>query len=76
MRNEEPDPIMDAVLATRRKISERYGYDPSLYISAVREKAAKAKSLGMSYVEYCLAELEYSTSPTLADVPCACESPD
>ena len=58
MRKEEPDPIMDEVFSTRRKISERYGNDPSRYIAAIREKAAKAKALGMSYLEYCLSCLD------------------
>ena len=61
MRKEEADPIMDEVLSTRRNISARYGNDPSRYIAAIREKAAKAKSLGMSYLEYCLSQLD---SPT------------
>lgn len=60
MRNEEQDPILDEVVSTRRKISERFGNDPSRYIAAIRENAAKAKSLGMSYFEYCLSKIDSS----------------
>ena len=79
MRKEEPDPIMDEVVSTRRKISARYGNDPSLYIAALREKAAKAKSLGMSYLEYCLSVLDspqdsvYPLPPEGTGVLFACE---
>lgn len=69
MRKEPFDPIMGEVYAKRRKFSERYGNDPSRYISAIREELAKAKALGMTYGEYCLAEVE-GTLPL-----CACEEP-
>lgn len=58
MRKEPFDPIMDEVYATRRKISKRYGNDPSRYIAAIHEELASAKALGMTYGEYCLAEVE------------------
>ena len=70
MRKEDPDPIMDEVFSTRRKISARYGNDPSRYIAAIREKATKAKSLGMSYLEYCLSLLD---SPAGSIYPSASE---
>ena len=58
MPKEDFDPIMEEVYATRRKISMQFGNDPSRYIAAIREEIARAKSLGMTYREYCLAQLE------------------
>ena len=56
MRKEEPDPIMDEVVSTRRKISAQYGNDPSRYIAAIREKLRYSKipkglqGVGISFI--------------------------
>lgn len=49
---------MEEIYAIRRMISEEYGHDIYRYAAAIREKDARAKALGMTYGEYCLAEVE------------------
>ena len=60
---------MEEIYAIRRIISEEYGHDVWRYGAAIRQKEARAKALGMTYGQYCLAEVE-GTLPL-----CACEAP-
>ncbi len=60
---------MEEIYAIRRKISAEYDHDIHKIFDAVRKKSARAKALGMTYGEYCLAQLE-GTLPL-----CACEEP-
>ena len=58
---------MEEIYAIRRKISAQYDYDIDKICEASRRKEARAKALGMTYGEYCLAEVEGA-------IPlCACE---
>ena len=58
---------MEEPYAIRRHISQKYNHDIHQICAAVRAKDARAKALGMTYGEYCLAQLE-GTLPS-----CACK---
>ena len=58
---------MEEIYAIRREISAENGHDIHKIFESVRRKDARAKALGMTYGEYCLAEVE-GTLPL-----CACE---
>ena len=58
---------MEEIYAIRRMISEENDHDIHKIFESVRRKDARAKALGMTYGEYCLAEVE-GTLPL-----CACE---
>lgn len=60
---------MEEIYAIRRLISEKNDHDIHKLFESVRQKDARAKALGMTYGEYCLAEVE-------GRLPlCACEEP-
>ena len=52
------DPIMDEVYAIRHDLSESCGHDVSAYFNLVRKEKERAKDLGMSYLDYCLLQLD------------------
>ena len=52
------DPIMDEVYAIRHDLSESCGHDASAYFNLVRKEKERAKDLGMSYLDYCLLQLD------------------
>ncbi len=56
---------MEELYAIRRQISIKFDHSIHKICEAVREKEARAKSLGMTYGEYCLAQLE-GTLPLFA----------
>ena len=56
------DPIMDEVYAIRHDLSESCGHDASAYFNLVREEKERAKDLGMSYLDYCLLQLDDHSS--------------
>ncbi|MBR0056629.1 MAG: hypothetical protein IJP66_04810 [Kiritimatiellae bacterium] len=60
---------LEELYAIRRRISTKYDYDIHKICEAGRRKDARAKAMGMTYGEYCLAEVE-------GRLPlCACEEP-
>lgn len=56
---------MEELYAIRRQISAQYDHNIHKICEAVREKEARAKALGMTYYEYCLAQLK-GTMPLVA----------
>ena len=52
------DPIMDEVYSIRHDLSESCGHDASVYFNLVKDEKSRAKDLGMSYLDYCLLQLD------------------
>ena len=51
------NPMMDEIYEMRRRVSERYNHNPSLYIQAMRRMQQEADSLGVSLIDYALMHL-------------------
>ena len=52
------DPIMDEVYSIRHDLSESCGHDANVYFNLVKDEKSRAKDLGMSYLDYCLLQLD------------------
>lgn len=55
--NTVSDPIMDEIYAIRHEISAASGHDVSAYFNLVQKEKREAASLGMTYFDYCFAQL-------------------
>ena len=47
------DPVVEEVRSARRARFSSFGNDLDRYCAKLRESAEKAKSMGVSFVEYC-----------------------
>ena len=56
---------MEELYAIRRQISTEYNHDIHKLCEALREKEAHAKSMGMSFFEYCFSD-EDAPEPLMA----------
>ena len=51
--NRYPDPILDEIHETRRRIFAACGNDIGNYIDMVSRREAEAEAMGLSYLDYC-----------------------
>ena len=63
-----PDPILDGIHDTRRRIFAACGNDIGNYFEMMRREEAEAASLGMSYTDYCLNKIESRSGSARARV--------
>ena len=52
-KQEDDNPVMNEVYATRKEISSRFGNDPKRYIEFIRDMKRKASDAGLSFLAYC-----------------------